>query len=187
MSILNPPRTELPAELQELHEEQSRAPASTARYAWAVARLSIGWLFLWSFLDKAFGLGFATERADAWINGGSPTFGYLNFGTQGPFASTFQSVAGATWMDWLFMTTMLGVGLALILGIGMRIAAASGVLFLASVWVSAMLPEFNPFMDEHLVYSIVLVGLALTRAGDTWGLGGWWGRTPLVRRYPILR
>jgi thiosulfate dehydrogenase (quinone) large subunit len=187
MSLLTPPRAELPAELQEFREEQGRAPSSTARYAWAVARLGLGWIFLWSFLDKAFGFGFATERADAWIHGGSPTFGYLNFATEGPFAGAFQSAAGATWMEWLFMATMLGVGLALILGIGMRIAAASGVLFLASVWMSAMLPEFNPFMDDHLVYAIVLIALALSKAGDTWGLGAWWGRTPLVRRYPILR
>jgi thiosulfate dehydrogenase (quinone) large subunit len=187
MSTLNPPRTELPVELQELHEQQDRAPAPMARYAWAVTRLALGWIFLWSFIDKMFGFGFATERADAWINGGSPTFGYLTFGTEGPLAATFQSFAGASWMDWLFMTTMLGVGLALILGIGMRIAAASGALFLVLAWMSAMLPEFNPFMDDHLVYAMVLVGLALTKAGDTWGLGSRWARTSLVRHYPILR
>jgi thiosulfate dehydrogenase (quinone) large subunit len=187
MSTLTPPRTPLPVELQELREQQDREPAPMARYAWAIARLALGWIFLWSFIDKLFGLGFATERADAWINGGSPTFGYLTFGTEGPFAATFQSYAGATWMDWLFMATMLGVGLALILGIGMRIAAASGALFLLLTWVSAMLPEFNPFMDEHLVYAVVLVGLALSKAGDTLGLGGRWARTSLVRRHPILR
>ena len=29
--------------------------------------------FLWAFLDKAFGLGYATPSGNAWINGGSPT------------------------------------------------------------------------------------------------------------------
>jgi thiosulfate dehydrogenase (quinone) large subunit len=47
----------------------------------AAARIAIGWTFLWAFLDKAVGLGFATQRADAWISGGSPTFGYLTFAT----------------------------------------------------------------------------------------------------------
>jgi thiosulfate dehydrogenase (quinone) large subunit len=33
---------------------------TAADYVWAVARISIGWVFLWAFLDKAFGWGFAT-------------------------------------------------------------------------------------------------------------------------------
>jgi hypothetical protein len=52
---------------------------------WVFLCIALGWVFLWAFLDKAFGLGFATERADAWINGGSPTFGCLNFATEGKY------------------------------------------------------------------------------------------------------
>ncbi|TMR37519.1 hypothetical protein ETD85_07950 [Nonomuraea zeae] len=29
-------------------------------YVWAAARIAIGWIFLWAFLDKTFGWGFAT-------------------------------------------------------------------------------------------------------------------------------
>jgi hypothetical protein len=32
--------------------------------------IAIGWVFRLAFLDKAFGLGFATEDGDAWLNGG---------------------------------------------------------------------------------------------------------------------
>ncbi|MEV8630902.1 hypothetical protein AB0395_04525 [Streptosporangium sp. NPDC051023] len=35
--------------------------------------------------------------------------------------------------------------------------------------------------------SIVLAGLALAGAGNTLGLGEWWGGTKLVRRFPILK
>ena len=35
-------------------------------------RILMGWLFLWTFLDKTFGLGFATTAEKAWIAGGSP-------------------------------------------------------------------------------------------------------------------
>ncbi|HLV72357.1 MAG TPA: hypothetical protein VKY91_06180, partial [Vulgatibacteraceae bacterium] len=31
-----------------------------ARYVWAAARLALGWIFAWAFVDKLFGLGFAT-------------------------------------------------------------------------------------------------------------------------------
>jgi thiosulfate dehydrogenase [quinone] large subunit len=42
-------------------------------------------------------------------------------------------------------------------------------------------------MDEHLVYAVVLIGLAATHAGDTLGAGRTWARTQLVRRHPVLR
>ncbi|MFC5822105.1 hypothetical protein ACFPUY_44090, partial [Nonomuraea harbinensis] len=47
---------------------ERRAPVD---YVWAIARISIGWVFLWAFLDKTFGWGFATPAERAWINGGS--------------------------------------------------------------------------------------------------------------------
>jgi hypothetical protein len=38
-------------------------------------RVALGVEFLWAFLDKTFGLGYATPSAKAWIHGGSPTKG----------------------------------------------------------------------------------------------------------------
>jgi len=53
-------------------------------YIWALLRFSLGWIFLWAFVDKLFGLGFATESGKGWIDGGSPIFGFLNFAARGP-------------------------------------------------------------------------------------------------------
>ena len=50
---------------------------------WGILRLALGWIFLWAFLDKVFGLGFATTPEKSWINGVSPTYGFLKFGTTG--------------------------------------------------------------------------------------------------------
>ena len=51
----------------------------------AVARLSLGWTFLWAFLDKTFGLGFAAATEDARVNGtatpGRPVASPTNVGT----------------------------------------------------------------------------------------------------------
>lgn len=163
------------------------APVRGAAYVWALTRLSLGWIFLWSFLDKAFGLGVATPRAEAWVNGTSPTSGFLASGTRGPLAGVFQPMAGAAWADGLYMLGLLGLGVALILGIGLRIAAVAGVTLLALIWAAQLWPERNPFMDRHVIYALVLVGLALDRAGDTWGLGGWWSSRSMVRRFPFLR
>ena len=55
------------------------------------------------------------------------------------------------------------------------------------MWAAALLPENNPFMDDHLVYALVLIGLMFSEAGNTWGLGRRWSSTSLVQRYPILR
>ncbi|MFE0704679.1 DoxX family membrane protein [Streptomyces sp. NPDC058872] len=98
-------------------------PGRAARGSLATLRIVLGWSFLWPFLDKMFGLGFSTESAGAVVNGGSPTEGFLLHGTKGPFAHVFDSVAGAWWLDTLFMLGLLGIGLALLLGIGTRIAA----------------------------------------------------------------
>src|SRR5436190_12534716 len=98
-------------------------PASKAlRYVAAAIRVSLGWVFLWAFLDKLFGLGHETKSAAAWINGGNPTKGFLSH-ADGPFASFYQSFAGASWANWLFMVGLAALGLALITGIGMRITA----------------------------------------------------------------
>jgi thiosulfate dehydrogenase [quinone] large subunit len=45
----------------------------------------------------------------------------------------------------------------------------------------------NPLMDYHVVYALVLITVALTYAGSTWGLGRAWARVSLVARNPWLR
>ncbi|GAT71378.1 membrane protein [Planomonospora sphaerica] len=55
------------------------------------------------------------------------------------------------------------------------------------MWAAALPLETNPAVDDHIVYAVVLVTLALTRAGDTLGLGARWAATPLVERLPILK
>jgi thiosulfate dehydrogenase [quinone] large subunit len=166
-------------------EDETRA--YRARYVLASTRIALGWVFLWAFLDKTFGLGFATERADAWINGGSPTFGFLNFGTEGKiFHDFFASLSGPA-ADWVFMIGLLGIGLALILGIGMRVAAISGSIMLVLMWTAELRLENNPFMDDHIVYALVLTALAIYGAGRTWGLGKVWEQLSVVRRFPILK
>jgi hypothetical protein len=39
----------------------------------------------------------------------------------------------------------------------------------------------NPVVDYHIVYALVLIALALTYAGNTWGLGRLWARLPFVQ------
>lgn len=160
-------------------------PAGTARYLWGLTRLCLGWTFLWPFLDKTFGLGHETASADAWIEGGSPTTGFLA-GATGPFAGIYHDISGAAWADWGFMLGLLLIGVALLAGIGMRIAAVSGAVLLVLMWTAVLPPANNPFMDDHIIYALVLLGLATVHAGNTLGLGRMWTNTTLVRRHPWL-
>ena len=169
----------------------STAPANTGGtafgYVVAALRLSLGWVFLWAFLDKLFGLGHETASKQAWVNGGSPTKGFLANASTGPFEDMYHNIAGDAWADWLFMIGLAGIGVALIAGVTMRIAATAGAVLLVLMWTAVLPPENNPFMDDHLIYALVLVALALIKAGHVLGLGAAWERLPLVQRYPILR
>src|SRR5690606_34669250 len=101
-----------------------------ARDAWAAARLALGRITAWASVDKLFGLGFAAPAGKAWVDGVGPTEGFLANAPKGPFAGVYNALAGAAWADWLFMIGLAGIGAALLLGVGMRIAAASGALLL---------------------------------------------------------
>ena len=166
--------------------------AKPARIVLAALRVVLGFYFLWAFVDKLFGFGFHTAPEKAWINGGSPTAGFLS-GVAGPFAGPFHAIAGAAWADWLFMAGLLGIGIALIFGIGLRIAAVSGTLMMLGMWAaewplakltSAGEPSMstNPIVDYHIIYALALIVLALTYAGHTWGLGKLWAKLPFVHR-----
>jgi thiosulfate dehydrogenase [quinone] large subunit len=167
--------------------------------ALAVLRIAFGFTFLWAFLDKTLALGFATGKDQdgnvdrfgdaAWINGGSPTEGFLNFGVpaDNPFKDIFTSMAGQAWVDWLFMLGLLGIGVTLLLGVGMRIGTAAGALMYAFMYAAVLPLENNPIVDDHLTGVIVMVVLGLAAAGTTWGLGRQWRRTALVERYPVLK
>jgi thiosulfate dehydrogenase [quinone] large subunit len=168
-----------------------------ATRALAVLRIAFGLTFLWAFFDKLLALGFRTGYDQngqldrfgdaAWMNGGSPTEGFLTLGAKGPFESFYHSIAGDAWADWLFMLGLLGIGATLTLGIGMRIAGAAGALLYLMMWTVYLPPDNNPVLDEHVLGALTLVVLVLTYAGDTWGAGQALARTRIVRRWPVLR
>jgi len=176
---------------------EDRITTKAAQNLAGVSRILIGFVFLWAFLDKAFGLGYATKSEAAWQFGagdGSPTNGFLKFGTnpEGPFASTFQNLASEdpnNWVNWAFMLALLGAGVLLCLGIGMRIAAiGSSILLFLMYLAEAPWAKFtdaegqvqasnNPLIDDHIIYAVVLLFLMVAFGGRYLGLGRWWERT----------
>jgi len=190
MSVLKPDHTATHA-LEHVEAPGSMLTSGAAK-ALAVLRISTGFVFLWAFLDKTFGLGYSTPSAKAWIKGGSPTKGFLSSVEVGPFQSLFHSMAGTWYANWLFMLAMLGIGVALLAGVALRAAAAAGVLVLVMMWLAEFPPaqstssgaatmSSNPLVDYHVIYAIALIVVAVTAAGLTWGLGRRWAALPFVR------
>ena len=156
---------------------------------WGILRLALGWIFLWAFLDKVFGLGFATTPGKAWINGVSPTYGFLKFGTTGILSPLYHIVANNPLIAWLFMLGLLFIGLSLMLGIFVKLGSYAGIIMLFLMWLG-LFPSSslnNPFLDEHLIYIIILFGFILVNAGDFLGIGVWWSNLPIITKYKILR
>lgn len=185
------PRIHTREDSDRLTLETDIVHSSRGRHALAVLRLATGFIFLWAFLDKTFGLGFATPVERAWINGGAPSQGYLNSDSVvGPLKSFFAGIASPT-TDILFMLGMLGIGVAVMLGIGLRISAVAGTIIMVLMYLAewpftANTGSNNPAVDYHIIYALALIAIAALSAGDTWGLGRAWKQLPLVQRMPWL-
>lgn len=169
-------------------------------WAWTVLRILLGWSFIWAFLDKLFGLGFATCRLEsggidfgcdaAMISGGSPTYGFLTFGTQGSHLGEWFDWMGSSgpdainFTDWLFMAVLLLGGLSMMLGVAVRIGAVGSALLVFMMFLAGNVwPEHNPVNDSHIIETVVYLGIAYVGPGR-FALQGWVDdRFPALRRF----
>ncbi len=145
-----------------------------------VLRILVGWSFLWAFIDKLFGLGYTTASGKGMIDGGTPAQGFMTH-ADGPFAGLFSSISGR-WADYGFMFALLAIGVALITGCGLKITAIAAATLLALMYLA----EFplgakagtytNPLFDDHWIDALLVIVFWFARAGDTFGLGRWWGK-----------
>jgi len=191
--------------------ETTAAPGSKLGYTFlSLTRISIGLVFLWAFVDKLFGLGFHTCRDDetgtvqvlcdaSWLKGGHVTEGYLK-SAAGEFGGEPAGAAGQLFkgwgdfalggfrpLDWVFMLALAGVGLALTLGIGTKIAAWSGVALLGLMYLAHFDNTNHPFLDDHIVYALATVGIVYVELQrQAVGLGKAWRNVGLVQRHTWL-
>ena len=172
-------------------------PLTFRHYFWAIVRVAMGLIFLWAFFDKLFGLGFATclnketnvvtyMCENAWINGGSPTFGFLTYGVHGPLASFYSGLATSILVEWLFMLGLLFIGFTLTFGIMIRLGGLSGSLMLFLMWTALLPPANHPFIDDHIIYSFVMLGFVFVHTCKHLGLGKWWTSLKFVKNRWLL-
>ena len=156
-------------------------------WVFGLLRLGMGWIFLWAFLDKVFGLGFATASNKSWLAGVSPTAGFLANAVHGPFVSFYHGLSGMPLADWMFMLGLLFIGLSLILGIFVRLGSLAAMLLLFLMYTAVGLPPVNnPLLDEHIIYILIMIGFLFTSPGKYFGFGNIWARTSLVQKFRIF-
>lgn len=151
-------------------------------------RITLGWLLLWAGADKFFGLGHPTAAGQSVLDGSSATEGYLTHGIAdgAPASAILSPLAGNIVVDALYLAVTIGGGLVLLLGILVRLAATGAIVFFGALWFSSFPLEYNPAIDQHLVYALGAALIATLNGGRFLGLGRRWEATGIVRSRPWL-
>jgi thiosulfate dehydrogenase (quinone) large subunit len=140
-------------------------------------RLSMGWVFLWAAIRQIPDAGWS---AAGFLSGAKTFPAFFDLMATPPFITVINAL-----IPWAHLL----IGLALILGIGMRLAAIAGAALMILYYVPRLDFPFvgegvtNLIVEYHLVYTFVIVYLAAVRAGRVFGLEGWLERLPAARAY----
>ncbi len=142
-------------------------------------RLSLGWMFFYSGITKILDPNWSAA-------------GLLNA------ASTFPG-----FYHWLASPAMLQItncinewgqlllGISLILGVFIRLSTVLGALLMLLYYLAILrfpYPNSHSFIvDEHIIYALALLLVAVFRAGRVWGLEQWCANLPICKKYPKLR
>ncbi len=122
--------------------------------------------------------------------------GFLTHTPEGnPFTAFWLTLAGNPTIDLLNAWGLTLVGLALLLGVGVRFAAFWGAVMMIFYWAAALtgglfagLPlEHGWFIDDHIVYALILFGLGAFGAGRILGLDKYLESTEIVEKVPALK
>jgi thiosulfate dehydrogenase (quinone) large subunit len=127
-------------------------------------RLSLGWLFFYAGITKILDPDWSAE-------------GYLR-GAE-TFSSFYAWLASPELLPLVNLVNewaLLLLGVSLLLGVAVRLSSLLGVALMLLYYF----PELDfPYVghggflvDEHIIYSLVLILFAATRAGRFWGLEG---------------
>ena len=151
-------------------------------YALVLLRITLGLIFLWAFFDKLLGLGFATSPERSWINGGSPTFGFLSKAVHGPLTDFYHALAPSQIVAWLFMLGILFIGISCTFGIATRLGSIAGAALSLLMWSALLPPANHPFLDEHIVYLFAFLAIAFSES-RIWSLS----EIGFLRKYKLLK
>jgi len=144
-----------------------------ARLGLAVARFTIGAMFVWVFFENL-GKGLYTPGGYAGLINYYIKQGHAPAAWKAVMALAAQNASMAAPAQ---AVTEISLGVLLVLGLFTRPAAMVAFVFLASLWISEW---GTAWIWELLVPVLVSLGLAVGRAGRGWGVDAW-----LARKHPL--
>jgi len=155
------------------------------RYFLAIVRIGMGWLLLWSFFDKVFGLGFSTPAGGGWIDGVSPS-SYISYVASGPLADFYISLGGNVFVDILMMAGLLCIGGTLIFGFASKICTAAFIAFMLIMFSLQLPPNDNPIINYKVLLAVAMLAIYYMGGFEKLSIYNWYKELAIVRRFPIL-
>jgi thiosulfate dehydrogenase (quinone) large subunit len=142
-------------------------------------RVALGWMMFYAGITKVFD--------PAW----SP-FGYLSRAKTFPeFYALFLDPGVLPIVTFLNAWGLTLIGLALLLGLGVRIASGFAILMMALYYFPVLsfpyIGENSFIIEAHIIYAAGFLVLIAFKAGRVWSLGAVLRKIPIVARIPLLQ
>jgi thiosulfate dehydrogenase (quinone) large subunit len=140
-------------------------------------RVSMGWVFLWAAIRQ---IPNPDWSAVGFLSGAKTFPAFFELMATPPFLTIINVL-----VPWAHLL----IGLALILGIGVRLGAIVGAVLMFLYYLPRLDFPFvgegitNLIVEYHLVYTFVIIYLAAVRAGRVFGLEGLLENMPAARTY----
>lgn len=119
--------------------------------------------------------------------------GYLVHGVDSasPVSGLYAEIAATPWLleftNFVIPTTQVLIGLALIFGGFVRLAALGGALQMIMFYLGGWEGDWLAFFDNTLIYMVVFLAIGAFAAGRIVGIDRYLENHSLVERYPKLR
>lgn len=140
----------------------------------ALLRVSIGWYFFWAGFTKVLDHTWSAE-------------GFLLHATMFPgFYTLFTSPTILPTINVLNSWGLLLIGVALVVGVTVRLSAFFGVLLMFLYYF----PHENMhsfIVDDHIIIILGLCISALFDSGNAFGLKYWFLQIPFVNQSPLMK
>ncbi len=131
-----------------------------------------------------------------WSDGTTWTSAYATYQTT-PWGGLWKFLASDPiyiLVDIAYMALLLVGGAALISGCFVRPASLGLTIFTISIYLALFpllpptgVPSYNPIVDDHIVYILLLIIFMVWPVGEWLGLGKKWSEFSIVKKYPFLK
>lgn len=149
------------------------------RASLVILRVVMGWFYFYSGITKVMDSSWSSlgyiQKADSsmmWLY------------------QTFMSANALPVVDFMVKWGLTMLGVALILGLFVRISSYLGMLLMFLLYLPMlnfpMVGTMAFIVDQHIIYIAALLLLASCRAGHVWGVEGWLASKPFFARHPRL-